>query len=73
VELALSRIIGCINAKNTPTAIWGISATIGNLSQAMDVLLYPLRLTGKNEDEGVIVRAKLSKKIEIESILPYEI
>ncbi|SHF88522.1 ligase-associated DNA damage response DEXH box helicase [Flavisolibacter ginsengisoli] len=73
VELALSRIIGCINAKNTPTAIWGISATIGNLSQAMEVLLFPLRLTGKNEENGVIVRAKLSKKIEIESILPDEI
>src|SRR6478672_4305522 len=73
VELALSRIIGCIKAKNTPTAIWGISATIGNLSQAMEVLLFPLRLTGKNEDDGVIVRAKLSKKIEIESILPDEI
>jgi ATP-dependent helicase Lhr and Lhr-like helicase len=73
VELALSRIIGCINIKNSPTAIWGISATIGNLSQAMDVLVYPLRITGKTGDEGVIVRAKLSKKIEIESILPDEI
>lgn len=52
-------------------SIWGISATIGNLAQAMDVLLAPLQLTGK--DKGVIVRAHLNKQIEIDSILPDEI
>src|SRR6476659_5009084 len=76
VELALSRIIGCIDKRSkewVSTSIWGISATIGNLAQAMDVLLHPLRITGKPGNEGVIVRAKLNKKIEIESILPDEI
>ncbi len=50
-----------------PLSIWGISATIGNLDEAKDVLLSPMR------KKGVIVRAQLSKKIEIESIIPEEI
>ncbi len=83
VELAISRIIGLLASRNSktsqlaahpqPLSIWGISATIGNLEQARDVLLYPLQLTGQAIDEGVIVRAKLHKKIEVESILPDEI
>ena len=62
VELAISRM--------TATArpcIWGISATIGNLEEAKDVLLAPLN------DDGTIIRAQLNKKLEIESILPDEI
>jgi ATP-dependent Lhr-like helicase len=53
-------------------SIWGISATIGNLEQAMDVLLAPLKAWGA-EKVGTIVRANIAKKIEIESILPDEI
>jgi ATP-dependent Lhr-like helicase len=53
-------------------SIWGISATIGNLQQAMDVLLAPLQAWGSEKD-GVIVRAHLNKTIEIQSILPDEI
>jgi ATP-dependent Lhr-like helicase len=59
-------------ANNSQLSLWGISATIGNLNQAMEVLLAPLKLLGKNE-EGVIVRATLHKNIEVESILPDEI
>ena len=77
VELALSRIIGVKNENsssfNSPFSIWGISATIGNLNEAMEVLLTPLQLTGQNFDEGVIVRAKLQKRIVVESIIPDEI
>ncbi len=62
VELAISRIVGAANP-----CIWGISATIGNLEEAKDVLLAPLNLP------GTIVRAQLNKKLEIESILPDEI
>jgi ATP-dependent Lhr-like helicase len=62
-----------LRANDFNLALWGISATIGNLQQAMDVLLCPLQLLGKNVSEGVIVRARLSKKIEVESILPDEI
>jgi ATP-dependent Lhr-like helicase len=52
---------------NNQLSVWGISATIGNLEQAKDVLLAP---TGK---EGTIVRANISKDIRIESIIPDEI
>lgn len=47
--------------------IWGISATIGNLEQAMEVLL------ADKAAEGVIVKANLQKLIEIESVFPDEI
>ena len=66
-------------------SIWGISATIGNLEEAKEVLLNPLLLLlpllhsvekGGCEDPkktGVIVRAEMNKKIEVESIFPDEI
>ena len=50
-----------------PLSLWGISATIGNLEEAKEVLLSPL---GK---KGVIIRAEIKKSIEIESIIPDEI
>ena len=46
--------------------IWGISATIGNLEEAADVLLGPLFPTNKK----TLVRANLTKKLEIKSIIP---
>ncbi len=64
VELALSRIVNCTSS---PVAVWGISATIGNLDEAKEVLLSPLK------KEGVIVKANLQKQIEVESIVPDEI
>ncbi|WP_076383015.1 ligase-associated DNA damage response DEXH box helicase [Filimonas lacunae] len=68
VELALSRIVNSqLTTTNLPLSLWGISATIGNLEQAKDVLMRPL------QQKGVIVRAKLDKPIYIESILPDEI
>jgi len=81
VELAISRIIGVKNARlapdsdreNSQLSIWGISATIGNLNEAMEVLLSALSLVNKKISEGIIVRAKLQKKIEVESIIPDEI
>jgi len=50
-----------------PVAIWGISATVGNLDQAMEVLMA---CTGK---EGTIVKAHIDKLIEVESVFPDEI
>ncbi|MFN8251593.1 MAG: ligase-associated DNA damage response DEXH box helicase [Ferruginibacter sp.] len=68
VELALSRIIHMQLAQcNTCCSVWGISATIGNLEEAKDVLLAPLK------KEGTIVRAAMEKKIAIHSIFPDEI
>ena len=67
-ELAISRIV---NVKNKITkeqcSLWGISATIGNLEEAKDVLLSPLK------DSGVIIKANLHKKTEIASIFPDDI
>jgi ATP-dependent Lhr-like helicase len=68
IELGLSRLKGlAAKAGRSPLRIWGISATIGNLDEAMDVLL------GTPDSTAVIVRAKIDKKIELQSILPDEI
>ncbi|MBC7902790.1 MAG: ligase-associated DNA damage response DEXH box helicase, partial [Gemmatimonadaceae bacterium] len=66
VELAVSRVINTAGLI-TPVRVWGISATIGNLDQARDVLLSPAKT------RGVIVKANIRKNVEIESILPDEI
>ncbi len=50
----------------------GISATIGNLEQAREVLLYPLKLFNKNIT-GELVRADINKPIDIEAVFPDEI
>ncbi|MEP7108333.1 MAG: ligase-associated DNA damage response DEXH box helicase [Ferruginibacter sp.] len=53
--------------ENSKLSLWGISATIGNLEQAKDVLLAPIGIA------GVIVKANIKKQIRIESIFPDEI
>lgn len=65
VELAITRLIG-MQTKHK-LCLWGISATIGNLEEASQVLLAPLQKT------GCIIRAKIDKKIEVHSIIPDEI
>ncbi len=65
MELALSRLKHLLPALK----IWGISATIGNLEQAKEILL------GNSFPEGQtqLIRSNLQKKIVIESILPDEV
>ena len=63
VELALSRL----KTISSSLRIWGISATIGNLEQAREVLLGPASEAFQN---SVLIRAKLRKKITVKSILP---
>lgn len=65
-ELAISRIKGLLHEKHPERLlrIWGISATIGNMVQALDVLV-PYEDVLKT-----IVVADIEKKIEIKSILP---
>jgi ATP-dependent Lhr-like helicase len=73
VELAICRLVG-IHQKlfnRSTLCTWGISATIGNLEQAKDVLLRPL--FGDEKTKGIIVTADIRKNIEIESIIPDEI
>src|SRR5690606_37022262 len=47
--------------------IWGISATIGNLQQAREVLLGPESDALAN---SVLIKAVINKKIKIMSIIP---
>lgn len=62
-ELAVSRLLSI----SPGVKIWGISATIGNTEEALDVLIpYP-------NTEKTIIRAKEKKKTEIVSIIPDEI
>ncbi len=60
VELALSRL----KALNPNLKIWGISATIGNLGEAKEILL------GKNSEHFPVVKADLQKEIVLETIFP---
>lgn len=89
VELSVSRLVGLKDRETSDRnraqgkssvplrlSIWGISATIGNLDEAKQVLLSPLNnkkfqhQTGENH---AIVKAKLKKNIVIESVFPDEI
>jgi len=64
-ELGLSRLKGIAEKLR----IWGISATIGNLEQAREVLLGPGSPAHEN---SVLIRANLKKKITVKSIIPKE-
>jgi ATP-dependent Lhr-like helicase len=80
VELGVSRIVnlqrsmpaGRTGGFSAQCSIWGISATIGNLEQAKDVLLSTLNFKSQNRD-AIIIKAEMKKKVEIESIFPDEI
>ena len=68
VELAISRIKGLQKAnKKQHLRVWGISATIGNIEEALDVI------EPDTSAKRTIIKAKLNKKIVIKSILPDDI
>ena len=60
--------LGYMRKLHSEIKIWGISATIGNLTKAMEVLLGP-------EDGGkrVLIKANIKKKIIVKTIMPKEI
>lgn len=64
VELALSRLKGIL----PELKVWGISATIGNMDEALQVLL-----STQNTENERVVRSNIAKQIEVISILPDEI
>lgn len=73
VELGLSRLKNLTPALSLAEGwggvIWGISATIGNLEQASEVLLgnsFP-------PEKQKMVRANISKKLDIQSVIPKDI
>ncbi|MGC1515734.1 MAG: ligase-associated DNA damage response DEXH box helicase [Maribacter sp.] len=63
MELAISRLKTI--SKNL--RVWGISATIGNLEQARDVLLGP---ESEDLENSVMIKANIPKKITVKSIIP---
>ncbi|OYU80501.1 MAG: DNA ligase-associated DEXH box helicase [Flavobacterium sp. BFFFF1] len=63
VELALSRL----KSIAPQMRIWGISATIGNLQQAREVLLGVDSEALRN---SVLIHANINKKIKVLSIIP---
>lgn len=69
VELALSRLKNIVRQNNRALRIWGISATIGNLMEAVEVLLGP----DPDEHTTAIVRADHKKQIDIHTVLPEHI
>ena len=58
VQLALARL----RQWNAQLVVWGLSATMGNLEQAQDVLL--------GEGRGVLVEGDMRKEIRIDSLIP---
>jgi ATP-dependent Lhr-like helicase len=77
MELAIARLL----AIQPQLKIWGISATIGNLEEARNVLTFPISINPISDSQNqppdltnpITIRANINKKIEIESILPDKI
>ncbi|OAD91063.1 DNA ligase-associated DEXH box helicase [Aequorivita soesokkakensis] len=63
MELALSRL----KTVSPKIRIWGISATIGNLEEAQDVLLG---MDSEFRKNAVLIKSKQKSKIEVRSIIP---
>jgi ATP-dependent Lhr-like helicase len=61
VELALSRL----KAIAPGLKIWGISATIGNMEQSLDVLLGP-----NASPKPRIIRSSVEKQVDVASVFP---
>ncbi len=64
-ELALSRL----KHLKEDLQIWGISATIGNMSEALDVLLG----AEASKENATIIKANIEKKLEVNSVLPDDV
>lgn len=60
VQLALARL----KRWNPALVVWGLSATLGNLDQAMQVLL--------GDAAGTLVRGRMDKTLVIDTLIPAE-
>jgi ATP-dependent Lhr-like helicase len=65
-QLALARLARF----NPRLAVWGLSATLGNLGQAMDVLCRPCVEAGAPEPR--LVRGRIDKSLVIDTLLPHD-
>jgi ATP-dependent helicase Lhr and Lhr-like helicase len=75
-ELALARLRAIVPTLRT----WGVSATLGNLEQAREVLVGNVGCGMSNvgcaegrEKPGVLIRGQMAKKLVIETIIPEDI
>lgn len=62
LQLALSRL----RALNPSLKIWGLSATLGNVDQAMAVLLGPGR-------SGCLIAGDIARPVSVETLMPTEV
>lgn len=73
VELALSRLRTLLPALK----VWGISATIGNMEEAVNVLLPNITsesdIIKKDSNYNKVIRSNIKKQIAVISVLPDEI
>ncbi len=69
VELAISNLKSIVRKNNRELRIWGISATIGNLVEAMEVLMG----TDMHPDKSAIIRSETKKEILVTTVLPESI
>jgi len=60
VQLALARL----RRWNPALVVWGLSATLGNLDEAMRTLL--------SHEHGTLVRGKVDKPLVVDTLLPHE-
>ncbi len=63
VQLALARL----RRWNPGLVVWGLSATLGNVDEALNALLGP-----RPALPGVMVRGRLDKALRIDTLLPHE-
>lgn len=63
-QLAIARLARF----NPALVVWGLSATLGNLEEAMDVLCRPARLQGA--PAPALVRGKIDKTLVIDTLIP---
>jgi ATP-dependent Lhr-like helicase len=68
LQLAIARLQGW----NPALRIWGMSATLGNLQEAMQTLIgsRPARADGSAPSEGVLVQGRVEKSLVIDTLLP---
>ena len=66
VQLALARL----RYWNPQLVVWALSATMGNLAQAREVLLGGSDGEGEGKPNGVLVEGDLRKQIVVDSLVP---
>jgi ATP-dependent helicase Lhr and Lhr-like helicase len=67
LELCLARLRGAKKPSDAPLMTWGMSATLGNLDEAMRVLIGP---DAAMKSAGTLISADIKKDIVIDALMP---